>query len=281
MDIEKICKFRTGSERDIEALHGQYIWFSDIESLNDPFEGRVKLIDSTEDDIEECHALLLSMRKSIEAKILIDNINDDERELILNVLTAVEENFSDVDKSVFSKNINLIYKYFAESHIKQVRDKANVFSASNAKSIEIIKNPVLWGTYGNSFSGMCIIYDLRELLKGREELYPISVNYDRKPIKALDVVKMLSLATNTNYNDHPIITKSADWQHENEVRLLSFKKGAHYHNEKAIQEIYLAERMPSWKREAIINIATNKYPNCKFKIACYDEITDAIVFNNI
>jgi hypothetical protein len=40
---EKLYKYRKGSDQDLEALSNDYIWSADLESLNDPFEGRVCL----------------------------------------------------------------------------------------------------------------------------------------------------------------------------------------------------------------------------------------------
>jgi len=43
-----LLKFREGNTQDIELLHDKQLWFSSLDNLNDPFEGRVRVINTEE-----------------------------------------------------------------------------------------------------------------------------------------------------------------------------------------------------------------------------------------
>lgn len=277
-EIFHIAKFREGSDRDLETLEQGYIWFSDVESLNDPFEGRASLINSS--DIERKHKNLPLIKEIYSNRFYSKGVIREHESYIMNSLELLEATY-DIDKKIFLDLANTTYEIIANAHINSVRDNSFIFSASNADDKKIIRNPLLWGTYGSSFSGICIIYRLDELLRTNNEVVFSEVNYDRKPTLTDDILEDLAhIKTNQSYT-HPIVTKSSHWKHEKEIRLLSNKSGKHFFNASTVKEVYISEKMTLRRRERIIDICNKKHKKCKIKLAFYNEKIDDIDFKNI
>ena len=277
-NTSSIAKFRTGCQRDIDMLNEGYLWFSNTRDLNDPFEGNAKLTNST--NIERTAKTLPLFKKLLQKQL-------GTTEYEINLLKYLEENASLLEKitpkekDIYLEVASSTYNILATSHLEQVKDKSFIYSASDADDETIIKNPLLWGTYGEAFSGMCIIYDLNRILLQNREILASKVNYDRAPISAEDIIELLSGASSSLIHKHPILTKSHHWKHEKEIRLLSKREGRHHFDNSIVKAVYIADRMPKIKKDEITSICKEKYPNCKLKLAYFDQKQDDIIFKKI
>lgn len=283
-NISNIAKFRAGSNRDIEMLKEGYLWFSSMDKLNDPFEGKAKI--STNEDIDRKIKNLPKLKNYLKQEIdspLTEIDISEPFSYILEMLEKLPKKItSNLDKTGFLSLINAVYSTLANAHMTNARKRAYVFSSSNADDRNILKNPLLWGTYGNSFSGLCIIYDLNEITKQNQNIATSPISYDRGPKLADDIIEIFTDAENSSLAlQHPTLLKSHHWKHENEIRLFSMFEGKHYFEKTIIKEIYIAERMNQGKKDEIYSICKNQYPNCEVKLAYFDDNEDNINFRKL
>ena len=127
-------------------------------------------------------------------------------------------------------------------------------------------NPLLWSNYGDSFSGICVEYDLRKL-SDREilkYLYPI-IYRETRPVRDINDICLSIKELNQAIRDNEqidtsgaleeilplFIVKSSVWSYENEWRIIITEKDLYddylkqkdYYDFPCITGIYLGARM--------------------------------------
>ena len=124
-----------------------------------------------------------------------------------------------------------------KKHIKSV----GVYSLFVSET-DIPDNVLMWAYYGDSHKGFCIAYDLEQLEKSEEYAFDVNlakVEYTESyPILSLD-----KLGNKDEMIKTIISSKSIDWKHENEIRLIYEHSGEHRFNKHAIKAIYFGLQM--------------------------------------
>lgn len=110
------------------------------------------------------------------------------------------------------------------------------------------KNIVLWANYADNHHGICLGFkNLHPVEKGVYGIYP--VNY----VSKIEQYKFSSFE-DEKYWEHWLCTKSADWQYEDEVRLISKSyNGKLGFPKEALTEIFLGLSVSKDKEQDIIN----------------------------
>lgn len=128
------------------------------------------------------------------------------------------------------------------------------FSKSN------LKYP-MWAYYANNFSGICLKFDKSVLMQGSlngEIIIPITYsNETLPPISMLEligpsqeqVLKTILLR---------LTRKRKDWQHEDEVRIVTGKIGKKYYFENALKKIFLGPKIDEKHKDLICSIFENR-----------------------
>ena len=134
-----------------------------------------------------------------------------------------------------------------KKHIKSV----GVYSLFVSET-DIPDNVLMWAYYGDSHKGFCIAYDLEQLEKSEEYAFDVNlakVEYTESyPILSLD-----KLGNKDEMIKTIISSKSIDWKHENEIRLIYEHSGEHRFNKHAIKAIYFGLQMDKKNIDTIIN----------------------------
>ena len=128
------------------------------------------------------------------------------------------------------------------------------FSKSN------LKYP-MWAYYANKFSGVCLELDELILMKGSlngENIVPITYSDE-----ALPPISMFELIAPSQKQ---IITtillrltrKRKDWQHEDEIRIVTGKVGKKYYFEDALKKIFLGPKIDEKHKDLICSIFENR-----------------------
>ena len=134
-----------------------------------------------------------------------------------------------------------------KKHIKSV----GVYSLFVSET-DIPDNVLMWAYYGDSHKGFCIAHDLEQLEKSEEYAFDVNlakVEYTESyPILSLD-----KLGNKDEMIKTIISSKSIDWKHENEIRLIYEHSGEHRFNKHAIKAIYFGLQMDKKNIDTIIN----------------------------
>lgn len=146
--------------------------------------------------------------------------------------------------NINTSNINETYK-----KIEKYKEVLGIFSLS-----KIWNSHPLWSYYANDNKGYCIEYDY-EKLKDKslnEDLsYSIEVNYtNKKPLVAISDIR-------ENIIKKMFATKSSDWIHEKEIRLIFEKSSLKTHHESFITAIYFGCKAS----EELIELFKKKFKN--------------------
>ncbi len=195
-----LYKYRSGAERDIEALMNNQFYASSMEKLNDTQEG----------------------------KILIHN-----QEIKLFDL-FVKNSASTFDISIEKDLENLIKIY----------KNSGVYSLSKD-----YKNELLWAYYADSHKGFCIEYDFNVLKQ-----YPCNEDafFDVKYSKDVSIINLGNMLDSSFKKS--LITKSMNWKHEEEIRILTPSSGMFTYFNRAVKSIYFGYRTSENTIKLIMNI---------------------------
>lgn len=243
----------------LDSLENKYFYFSRPNQLNDPFDANVpNEYEATDEEIrnwQKTHPKLLRLHVSdIRKKI--------ENGTLINVLDKAAE-----------------------------KDRNN-FCILSLCSSEI--NEILWGTYTDSYSGVCLGYNTiqfdNEEIDGEKVFYIESINkssieeftpelreinqknyffirpviYDNDGLHKYNNFRRKETIKNIEYN---IYHKKSIWKQENEFRAILLSNPLKpdmfnqkiYYGDNTLCEIVFGYRMCIEKREKIINLVSKKY----------------------
>ena len=263
---QRIFKFRAGNEYDLDALENDYLWFSKLSELNDPYEGYVRF---SHDDVDD--HLRIKFLKSVFSKEPKEGVTAEEevQKIYFESLHHSPNSFAEyVDK----KCISLLQDYYKD-HI----NNTFVFSASLTKEIHKYPAPLnsmmMWSHYANGFRGYCLEYDFNKLVFSIREENGCDIGYSRVRY-ALDgllpVINLKTFIQDHNLEDRgssleilqALRTKEKGWNYENEVRLISDSQGKMKIKDEAINCIYVTEKTP----KEILDKITKKIRKSKGRI---------------
>ncbi|HIF9344200.1 TPA: DUF2971 domain-containing protein [Photobacterium damselae] len=260
-------KFRGGNENDLDSLFDNYVWFSSLSSLNDPYEGYVTLCnDGISDDFRERYLTSVFSREpkldvspDIEAKNYRKNYEKD-----------TGTSFADYVDNKTSKIIEAYYK----EHKNDFKILSLSLAKDNHEHPAPLNNMLMWAHYANGFKGFCIEFDFEKLkqsieVKNNVQLSTSQVKYatDGK----LPIIQMKTFMKSTINDSHDssveiieaFTKKEQSWAYENEVRFISDRGGKLYYAPECIKAIYISEKTPNWLKNNLISNVSIKSSNIK------------------
>lgn len=253
----RIFKFRHGNENDLDSLFENYMWFSGLSDLNDPYEGYASFSDEGIDDDfrEKFLAAVYAMQPkdgvlpSVEANVYRKNYEKD-----------TGTSFSEY---VDTKAIEIIESYYAEH-----KNDFKILSLSLAKDAHEhpapLNNMLMWSHYANGFKGFCVEYDFKKFKESIESKNNIELA--TSPVKyatdgKLPVVKMKTFMQSTidDSRDSSLEILSAftkkeqSWGYEHEVRFMSEQGGKLHYSPECINAVYISEKTPNWLKSSLLS----------------------------
>lgn len=230
-----LYRYRPFNDDTINELKQGYLWFSNVEDYNDPFEGILKFdIESTED------------------------------ELLNFIVKADHEN-----RLTHSEALEIVKHYHSKPN--ELKERLNKVKAKIHEKIRLCSfttkpdNLLMWSHYASGHSGICIKYDIFKLVN--DNFVPAKVLYT-KDYPKFNYIKesenALKLARES------VQKKSTDWAYEDEYRLVSYPKTDNkvFLRKGALVELILGSRITEENikglKEAILN---NPYQNPEIKNA--------------
>lgn len=172
-----------------------------------------------------------------------DMLNDPhEGKYSTELVDAFFEHYSSLDKNHSLKNLRTSFDTLQEK-IKN----CGIFSLSKSFSIS-----PLWAHYSDNHKGICIEYNLEELIaKNRGYYQKFHIDYLKNPLDlSIDDV------TSEEIFRKIIGTKELCWEYEDEYRVISDIEGKNYHRSDAIISIIFALYTPdNDKKELMLTLA--------------------------
>lgn len=218
-----LFRYRADNDYTLDEIENSYIYFSERESLNDPFDSSPDLINFTSDKIDP-DAYLQLFRKYFT---------------------------SEKDKMYFDKN------YSIEELIKLTKEYIpkylNEFGISCFSMFPYI-NMTLWANYANNHKGICLQFNYENdieffqgwrVVKYFEELKQIEYNPTENESQLMDVFYI----------------KDKNWSYEKEVRLVKMKKGKVNFKKKSLRNIICGYKTDIEYIDKIINICKKEHPS--------------------
>jgi len=205
-------------ESGIKILKNKTLWFSKPERFNDPYD---------------CYKRLIKITPSAKG-----------------IESYVDRNFPRIKKTERDRKI----KYYLNNQetlmedikqgIKEREDNIGVTCFSKS-----FNNILMWSHYSDNHTGICIGFKFNF---STEDFFIYPVNY-------------LHEFPNTDYFTVPenalldwVLTKSTNWQYEQEIRAVSFNRsGIHSIESNVITEVYLGSKINPRDKEIIKSLSEN------------------------
>ncbi|WP_157726635.1 DUF2971 domain-containing protein [Thalassotalea crassostreae] len=251
----------------MSSLKEQFLWFSDIEKMNDPFEGMYVF----ENDLTE------NQIKKLTPFFHQDPAQKVGNEKFKNML--LELGLED-GKFNFEELVNAVLEHDLKKLIRVVHNsKVLCLTLSNEDEDPLLEN-LMWSHYADGLRGYCLVFDTEELItdlnsKSPHSIKPINIKYQNKPNK-LSLSKFLDtgiLMGSENYEyvdevSETIATKSTSWSYEKEIRFLSLDSNEKVQYSKdTLKEVVIGCKMPLNEQQNIISICKNVNPKVLIKKA--------------
>ena len=262
----RLFKFRHGNELDLDALHENYLWFSDLSNLNDPYEGFHYYNNVGVDDKLRAR-FLKEVYKDFQLNA--SSIEDAVRQDWIKYQNETGQPYS----TFVDPKVEREFLAFYEEH----KNDSGILSFSLAKEEDDfpppLTNMLMWSHYANGFKGFCIEYDLEKLKssmdeKNNTELEISKVEYEQSDLPEVKLkTYMESVISRTDDSSIEIISglakKNESWHYENELRFISNKKGKMYYDPSCINAIYISSKMPKWMSHSILTSMMQKSKDIK------------------
>lgn len=149
---------------------------------------------------------------------------------------------------LFSSEVYSLYK----NYINQLGLLS--FSKSN------LKYP-MWAYYANNFSGICLEFDKSVLMQGSlngENI--IQITYSNEALPPISMLELIGLSQDQVLKTIllRLTRKRKDWQHEDEVRIMTGGIGKKYYLENALKRIFLGPKIDENHKDLICSIFENR-----------------------
>lgn len=222
---DNIFRYRTDNTRVLEELSENYIYFTNREKLNDPFDCYPNMIQVNEDVNE----LLSSFSKRVESdyslsasqrKEIIDYFSQNPKELLSLTVISKEKTLNSMGFACFSKQAT---------------------------------NLLMWSHYSNFHRGICLEFDTT--LDKNFFKYLSGMDYLEEMPKFIFPAKKES-----EIFEKVLTTKHKCWDSEEELRLVRDEYGSYKFNPTCLRNIYFGLKAEETFIQQVIS-STRNYPH--------------------
>lgn len=234
---KRLYKYEAFSERSLQNLKAQVIFFGSPKNFNDPYDCALTpvITPPSDTEIELVRASLLNNLNYLEKIAVLRSAHpEDLRKMLMhtseNALTLARENFVHRGISCFS---------------------------------EVSDELLMWSHYGGQYKGFCLEFDTSHLLFEKMR----KVNYSKK-MPRIDVATLL-VKGDFEAVMELFSTKSTSWAYEREWRVLHAKAGTPFHYpSECLTGIYFGPEISSEALEIICLVLQGQNPHVKFWKGC-------------
>lgn len=268
----RIGKFFSGNENAKDNLKNSTLWFSFPEDFNDPFEGRIKVKKTYEDNT-------FSSRSEAEK---VADLNSE-------YFYKFNKEFYDhlVGLGALEDKIEFIFRLWADIAKDANTEIINsegycCFCKWNKKSL---LNQLMWSHYANGLRGFCLVFDQKKLhdslieMNDEESLYFEPVKY-KDELPELNIYHHMvshlggEIDVEDLINDFNIksrSTKSKVWRYEKEYRAISSRTKAHKYSPDSVKQIFIGGKMPYDEKELVKSLGKSIYKEATIHTVSLEE----------
>lgn len=258
-------KFRALDTNALTALSNNELWFGKLDSQNDPFEGRCKIDRSLSEELERfaTHRIMPEDPKSYNAYFQLTGVHYPHK----------LSKFELLEQGCFQMANEMIGNLNATSRICSFS-----YYDSSSKENALVDNR-MWGHYANGLRGFCLVFDKKLLEEAifqstEKKAVGFEVRYQNEPdeLRVSDLFSVnnrLELIQDQSLRGYQIVakaasTKSEHWEHEQEVRFISFSdKPLVKYPPHALKQIVIGDKMPNAQVNLLKDIMQSKYPHAR------------------
>lgn len=210
---ESFFKYKPLSEQTIESISEEYIWLSEIEKLNDPFECSIQF------DNDKCLREYYASEKFQEFFIKLTGQKLTKNEI--KILSGSEKPFKEY--ITICRNRNLAVGWTEEEQLNQAQNRWTQIVTETNKNLRICSfslqnnSLLLWSHYATKHKGICIEYDFIDSEIIRAFIQPILYRDKVYKIGLFEEYTTMQMIGSS-------LMKSKDWSYENEWRVTIFKQ---------------------------------------------------------
>lgn len=263
-----LYRFFSDNQYSLSSLANHYLWFSNLEDFNDPFETH---IDSTLyyenfDEIDDSTAVKIIKSTNCEPA---NSINSEQ--YLLELALMQPERF----QRLKSECLAFLRNKHEETYSKYYHQKWCCFSVYDEKFGEPIKRRLMWGHYANGLRGFVVEFDddklIESIKKLNQEDYVINAPTKYGELSRIGFYSdfLLKIKPNAERLAGFLHQKAPEWCYETERRLGIKKQRGHY-NPDAIKRVIIGEKMPKEYREVLFLIINSALPDIEVYEACID-----------
>lgn len=240
-----LFRYMAFSDLALSTIAENYLWFSNADDLNDPFEvSDIFQKDFSNEEIENFlqhnfTRMLAKAPEGSEARSTIEKM----------ISNAIEMN--ETQKRFLQNAMQMYMKHIHEHKV----DQASICCFSVDSTV-----PLLWSHYANGHKGLCVVYDSTKLVNEKTQL--LEVEYAGEP-KIFPYMQRRQQYTDSarfqlEFSQAVFGQKSKDWAYEQEFRLLSHSSGRNDIPSNAIVGVVLGAKMSDVEKSKVVDLAVSR-----------------------
>jgi len=263
--LYKYISIENLKEERLKALRNEMIWVANPETMNDPFDSRLSLLEE-----QLSNHILKENFEGLSNKAGLDKtFTDTEIKNIRNspdvlnkMIELIRLKFPD-DRKKIDDSLPFLKEFQSRYFAQTVQDFSNILRSSVKITCfsEVHDSMLMWPHYANSHKGICIEYHYGGLAPGdlrRRLLYPVI--YSEEPFDA-------TVYLTDQKGNAPLIAllaamyKSPHWSYEKEWRLIisgGIVQDDSLFSAAPVSAVYLGTKISDEDKELIRSVAANK-----------------------
>ncbi|ULN65128.1 DUF2971 domain-containing protein [Vibrio gigantis] len=252
-DSPKLYRFFSDNLDNFTALSSSYLWFSNVEAFNDPFEGCISDLSYYVSADEYCDKKFIKLFKNSSA---FSFLNSEEKEkMLLDIWSKGNSSKVEFKRSqleVFEK----AHKNTVSTFLQEYRWCC--FSQPNPEIKSPLSSRLMWSHYANGLRGFLVEFDKEELINSLDHHYQGDVLKSEMIYDDLQPMNFFDDLAELVENNSPTLgkllsLKSNDWRYEAEFRIGTKNSIVNY-NPKVITRIIIGEKMTQRCKDLILSI---------------------------
>jgi len=239
---EIIYQFRPYSIYSLASLADNKLWFSELQNLNDPFEGFYRL-NIQENESNSPRQSTYDLREFASRESAMDN------------------------GALRIKRGAILYMIMKTINSMKAGAKISCFSVPKDNKCPL-KNKLMWSHYADGLRGFCMGFDRQQLIDSlnTKEKIVKTIKYTNKPI---DINKYKKDGPPSREEALSIIyTKSKEWEYENELRItIQDENNLIGFDPQSLRQVVIGGKVPEDQRKVLVSAIQANYPNVEIMIA--------------
>ncbi|MGF1903427.1 DUF2971 domain-containing protein [Aliivibrio sifiae] len=263
--INKVYRFFSDEEHNFQGLAESYLWFSEIDKFNDPFE---VVINSEDFDFRQLSSAQLKAFLLSNKGITFGDPDTDNSYVIGDFSDEELGRFVVEQYHVLVNALNVIVLEI----IKQKQNNKFHCLVHDA-NIKPLESRLMWSHYSNGLRGFVIEFDFDPVLtsiahKSNDDFggYTL-INYTE--LGFTDYIKSVIDSGKPLFADRMLFSKHIDWKYENELRLICSNEKVFY-DSSCISRIIIGQKMLPEKMNDLMRLLKSKGLQSKTYITCFD-----------